>query len=144
MNEIFRRQANTDESNKFFGDDNKLIRSFSDVPIGNANIDFSKSVSDYMKRIENMSLPKRSGQDGQLFINAPPRVMVVMGKWYRIGFIEKTTKKILEFYSGKTYDDGTIVEDGDIRSAEMSIDMILAYGRSAPENRFVKVEVNGK
>lgn len=90
-----------------------------------AQIDFKQDLEQYIKRIESLRYPKRSDRPGLVYVNSPPRVMVILGKFKRIGFIEKTTIKYTDLFP-----------DGRIRSAVMNVDMILAFGRSAQESRF--------
>lgn len=83
-----------------------------------AVVQFPMTVDEYIAEIETLKAPKQGHDAGDFFAGSPPRVMVIFGKFYKIGFIQKTTIMYEEFFSS-----------GETRSAQIQVSMILAYGR---------------
>jgi len=93
---------------------------------------FPDNLQDYIDRIELLKFPKRGGEAGNFFQNSPPRVMVIMGKFFRVGVINSTDIKYTEFMT-----------DGSIRSASIEVNMLLSYGRTG-NNRFDTLRTVGQ
>lgn len=113
------------------GKDKIIHRSFPNISSNpkkgaKSTIDFAERVDMYIERIKMIKRPARTGKAGQLFENAPARVMVVLGPHFsKIGHIDKIGTKYEEFY-----------RDGTLKSATMSISMILTFGHSNQPGRF--------
>lgn len=104
------------------GSNSKAVLAIADAAL-TADIRFGSSmtVDDYIAKIESLKAPKQArstGEAGDFFAMGPPRVMVVFGKFWKMGFISRTQITYTELYT-----------DGQTRSAEIQVQMLLSHGR---------------
>lgn len=110
-----------DRINEFLENANGLNNFNTIRAIGNENsgveIATPVTVDDYIAYIESLKLPKQDLGAGNFFEASPSRVMFIFGKFFRIGYIAKTSISYDEYFN-----------NGGTRSAVINVTFLLSYG----------------